>query len=273
MESLLGSLLEPPACSSIASSEEPWPPVPLARLLLLRGSFSVTTVTSRPGSFRRTLADGESSDSPLRTSPSADCRLRGERELAGGVKRESRSLVSSLAEYSWWSTGQLDSAGETTVTDLSLLPVFSSFSLLPVFSSFSLLQRFSSFSLLPRFSSSLLHSFSSFSLLHSFSFSILPSFSSFSLLPSFSFSLFPSFSSFSLLHSLSFSLLPSFSLLHGSSSFTLCSGPGERLQPVGPSVCGFPLAGEEGVGEGTVLETVRFRVLPLVGSAVGEESL
>ena len=161
-----GSEAEPPVCSSAASSEEPWPPVPLARLRLLRGSLSVTTVTSLPGSFRRTLAEGESSDSPLRTSPSADCRLRGERELelTGIGPRASMCVVSSLAEYIWWSTGQLDSNGETSVMDLSFVPVFSSFS-------FSLLATFSS--LLAPFSSSLAtFSFSSlatFSLLACFS--------------------------------------------------------------------------------------------------------
>ncbi len=71
--SLFGSSTNPAAFSStVASSEEPPPPVPLPRRRLLLGSFSSTTVTSLPGSFRRTLADGESSTRPRRTSPSAD---------------------------------------------------------------------------------------------------------------------------------------------------------------------------------------------------------
>lgn len=70
--------------SVVASSDEAPPPVPLPRRRLLLGSFSSTTVTSRPGSFRRTLAEGESSIRPRSTSPSADCRLRGEREMEEG---------------------------------------------------------------------------------------------------------------------------------------------------------------------------------------------
>lgn len=96
MWSLLGSSAKPLVCSSIVvSSEEPPPPVPLHLLLLLLGSFSSTTVTNRPGSFRSTLADGESSTSPRRTSPSADWRLRGEREQAKGGDMEPCSLLSS----------------------------------------------------------------------------------------------------------------------------------------------------------------------------------
>lgn len=77
-----------------ASSDDPsvWPAPPLPRRLLLLGcfSFSSTTVTRRPGSFRKTLADGESSGSPRRTSPSADWRLRGERDAVLGERvRES----------------------------------------------------------------------------------------------------------------------------------------------------------------------------------------
>lgn len=71
--SLFGSSTNTAVVSStVASSEEPPPPVPLPRRRLLLGSFSSTTVTSLPGSFRRTLADGESSTRPRRTSPSAD---------------------------------------------------------------------------------------------------------------------------------------------------------------------------------------------------------
>lgn len=71
--SLFSSSMNPAVFSStVASSEEPPPPVPLPLRLLLLGSFSSTTVTSRPGSFRRTFADGESSTRPRRTSPSAD---------------------------------------------------------------------------------------------------------------------------------------------------------------------------------------------------------
>lgn len=78
------STLPLPLSSVAASSDEAPPPVPLPRRRLLLGSFSSTTVTSRPGSFRRTLAEGESSTKPRSTSPSADCRLRGERELVEG---------------------------------------------------------------------------------------------------------------------------------------------------------------------------------------------
>lgn len=74
----------PPLSSVAASSDKAPPPVPLPRRRLLLGSFSSTTVTRRPGSFRRTLAEGESSTRPRSTSPSADCRLRGERELVEG---------------------------------------------------------------------------------------------------------------------------------------------------------------------------------------------
>ncbi len=71
--SLFGSSTNPGVFSStVASSEEAPPPVLLARRRLFLGSFSSTTVTSLPGSFRRTLADGESSTRPRRTSPSAD---------------------------------------------------------------------------------------------------------------------------------------------------------------------------------------------------------
>ena len=76
------------------SSDEP-PPVPLPLLLFL-GSLSSTTVTRRPGSLRRTLADGECSGRPSRTSPSADWRLRGdrEREHTKGGDRDFWSLLS-----------------------------------------------------------------------------------------------------------------------------------------------------------------------------------
>lgn len=71
--SLFGSSTKPEAVSSaVASSDDPPPPVLLILRLLLLGSFSSTTVTSLPGSFRKTLADGESSTRPRRTSPSAD---------------------------------------------------------------------------------------------------------------------------------------------------------------------------------------------------------
>lgn len=70
--SLFGSSTNPAVFSSTVASSEEAPPVPLPRRLLLLGSFSSTTVTSLPGSFRRTLADGESSTRPRRTSPSAD---------------------------------------------------------------------------------------------------------------------------------------------------------------------------------------------------------
>lgn len=95
--SLFGSSTNPaPLSSAVASSEEQPPPVPLPRRRLFRGSFSSTTVTSRPGSFRRTLADGESSTSPRSTSPSADCRLRGDRELVEGGDMAQSLLSSSL---------------------------------------------------------------------------------------------------------------------------------------------------------------------------------
>lgn len=73
VSSLIGSSADPAVFSStFVSSEEVPPPVPLALRLLFFGSFSSTTVTSLPGSFRRTLADGESSTRFRRTSPSAD---------------------------------------------------------------------------------------------------------------------------------------------------------------------------------------------------------
>lgn len=109
--------------STAASSDEAPPPVPLPRRRLLLGSFSSTTVTSRPGSFRRTLADGESSTRPRNTSPSADCRLRGDRELVEGGDMAPWSLLSS--SFALCSTGQLDSMADSD-TLLSLSPSFSS---------------------------------------------------------------------------------------------------------------------------------------------------
>lgn len=82
-----------PPSSAAASSDEAPPAVPLPRRRLLLGSFSSTTVTSRPGSFRRTLAEGESSTRPRSTSPSADCRFRGERELVEGGDMAPGSLA------------------------------------------------------------------------------------------------------------------------------------------------------------------------------------
>lgn len=69
---LFDSSISPAASSAGASSVEASPPVPLPRRRLFLGSFSSTTVTSLPGSFLRTLAEGESSTKPLKTSLSAD---------------------------------------------------------------------------------------------------------------------------------------------------------------------------------------------------------
>lgn len=84
-----------PASSTGASSVEASPPVPLPRRLLFLGSFSSTTVTSLPGSFLRTLAEGESSTKPLKTSLSADWRFRGDREQVEGGDMALWSLTSS----------------------------------------------------------------------------------------------------------------------------------------------------------------------------------
>lgn len=94
----------PPLSSVATSSDEAPPPVPLPRRRLLLGSFSSTTVTSRPGSFRSTLAEGESSTRPRSTSPSADCRLRGERELVEGGDMTPPGSLPPLSS-SWGSTG------------------------------------------------------------------------------------------------------------------------------------------------------------------------
>lgn len=73
MLSLFDSSINPAVNSPTgASSVEASPPVLLARRLLFLGSFSSTTVTSLPGSFLRTLAEGESSTKPRKTSLSAD---------------------------------------------------------------------------------------------------------------------------------------------------------------------------------------------------------
>lgn len=120
--SLFGSSENPAAFSSAgASSEEPPAPVPLPRRLLLRGSFSSTTVTSLPGSFRRTLADGESSTRPRSTSPSADWRLRGDLELVEGGDIALCSLLSS--SFARWSAVQLESNDDSDIL-LSSSPSF-----------------------------------------------------------------------------------------------------------------------------------------------------
>lgn len=107
----------PPLSSAAASSDEAPPPVPLPRRRLLLGSFSSTTVTNRPGSFRRTLAEGESSTRPRSTSPSADCRLRGERELVEGGDM---APPGSLSPSSSW--GSCSGALRSLPPSLEFLP-------------------------------------------------------------------------------------------------------------------------------------------------------
>lgn len=93
---LFDSSINPAASSPAgASSVEASPPVPLPRRLLFLGSFSSTTVTSLPGSFLRTLAEGESSTKPRKTSLSADWRFRGDREQIEGGDMALWSLTSS----------------------------------------------------------------------------------------------------------------------------------------------------------------------------------